>query len=78
MSFALGRRLQTDGSVVDVVVRGDHAEVERGGVHVVGDGDALGRLQLPQRRLHQVRQVVRQVPVRDALQNRSVPINTSK
>ena len=32
---------QLDGGVVDVVVGGDHAQVERGCVHVLLDADAL-------------------------------------
>mmetsp|Transcript_30308 Transcript_30308/g.77305 ORF Transcript_30308/g.77305 Transcript_30308/m.77305 type:complete len:603 (-) Transcript_30308:4987-6795(-) len=57
------RRKQLDGGVGDVVVRGDHAQVEGRDVHVVLDRDRLGALQVAQRRLHQLRQVVAQVPV---------------
>ena len=32
---------QLDGGVVDVVIGGDHAQVERGRVHVLLDADAL-------------------------------------
>lgn len=53
----------TDGGVVDVVVGGDHAQVERHHVHLVLDADALGLLQVGERLLHQLRQVVRQVTV---------------
>ena len=52
---------QTDGGVVDVVVRSDHAQIERSDVHLVLDADALGLLQVVQRVLHQLREVVRQV-----------------
>lgn len=37
---------QTDGGVVDVVVGGNHAQVERRHVHLVLDADALGLLQV--------------------------------
>ena len=58
---------QLDGGVVDVVVGGDHAQVERGSVHVLLDADALAVLQLGQRVLYHLGQVVRQVSVGDAL-----------
>ena len=58
---------QLDGGVVDVVVGGDHAQVQGGRVHVVLDADALAVLQLPQRALHHLGQVVGQVSVGDAL-----------
>lgn len=53
----------TYGGVVDVVVGGDHAQVERGHVHLVLDADALGLLQVTESLLHQLRQVIRQVTV---------------
>ena len=39
---------QLDGGVVDVVVGGDHAQVERGRVHVLLVADTLAVLQLGQ------------------------------
>ena len=49
---------QLDGGVVDVVVGGDHAQIERGSVHVLLDADALAVLQLGQGVLHHLGQVV--------------------
>lgn len=60
---------RTDGGVVDVVVGGDHAQVERPRVHVVHDGDALGVLQVRERGLHEVGEVVREVAVGHALES---------
>ena len=57
-----------DGGVVDEVVGGDHAEAGRRRVHVLLNADTtLGVLELVQRALNHLRQVVRQVPVGDAL-----------
>lgn len=56
----------TYGGVVDVVVGSDHAQVERSHVHLILDADALGLLQVTERLLHQLRQVIRQVTVRHA------------
>eukprot|EP00053_Salpingoeca_punica_P020083 m.207382 g.207382 ORF g.207382 m.207382 type:complete len:978 (-) comp17788_c0_seq1:3740-6673(-) len=64
-----GAAKDLDGGVVDVVEGGNGAEVERRErVVVLVDADALGLLQLRQRVLHQLRQVVRQVAVCRALQ----------
>ena len=38
--------VQTDGGVVDVVVRSDHAQIERRYIHLILDADALGLLQV--------------------------------
>ncbi|KAG5462685.1 MAG: LOW QUALITY PROTEIN: hypothetical protein BJ554DRAFT_4068 [Olpidium bornovanus] len=57
-----------DRLVVDVVVRGDHAKVQRRNVHLVLDEDAFALLQVGQRGLHELGKVVRQVAVRSALQ----------
>lgn len=37
---------QTDGGVVDVVVGGDHAQIERRDIHLILYADALGLLQV--------------------------------
>ena len=63
-----GRGEELDRGVRDGVVRADHAEVERRDVHVVLHRDALARLQIRQRRLHQLGERVREVPVRRARQ----------
>ena len=54
---------ELDRGVGDVVVRTDHAQVERGHVHVVLDADALARLEVAECRLHQLRERVGEVPV---------------
>lgn len=56
----------TNGGVVDVIVGGDHAQVQGRHVHLVLDADALGLLQVTQGLLHELRQVVRQVTMGDA------------
>lgn len=56
-----------DGGVRDVVVRRNHAQVQRLQVHVVLHRHHAGGLQVRQRALDQVREVVRQVPVARAL-----------
>ena len=57
-----------DGGVVDVVVSGDHAQVERRRVHVVLDGDAFGLLQIRECVLDQFGQMIRQMTMRHSLQ----------
>lgn len=56
-------RALTDGGVVDVVIGCDHPQVQRGHIHLVLDADALGLLQVTEGLLHQLREVIRQVPV---------------
>lgn len=58
-----GRRfpLLTNGGVADVVVGGDHAQIEGLRVHLVLDRDALAVLQVLQRVLHELGESVRQV-----------------
>ena len=41
-----GHGEELDGGVVDVVVRGNHAQVQRGRVHVLLNADTLAVLQL--------------------------------
>lgn len=53
----------TNGGVVDVVIRCNHAQVQRCHVHLILNADALGLLQIVQSVLHQLRQMIRQVPV---------------
>lgn len=45
-------RSLTDSGVVDVVISGNHAQVQRRNVHLVLDADALGLLQVAERLLH--------------------------
>jgi len=52
---------QTDGGVVDVVVGGDHAQIERRYIHFILDADAFGLLQVVQCVFNQLRKVVGQV-----------------
>ncbi len=59
---------ELDGAVVDVVVGGDHAQVDGRHVDVVLDADALGVLEVGERGLHELGEVVGEVAVRDALQ----------
>mmetsp|Transcript_7833 Transcript_7833/g.24168 ORF Transcript_7833/g.24168 Transcript_7833/m.24168 type:complete len:447 (+) Transcript_7833:883-2223(+) len=63
-----GRREERDGRVLDAVVGGDHAQVQRSDVHVVFDGHAARVLEVRDDVFHELRQVVRHVPVRRALQ----------
>ena len=70
---ALGPRLQArgeelDAGVLDVVVRGDHAQVERRDVGVVLHADAARRLEVGERGLDELGEVVGEVAVRGALQ----------
>lgn len=44
----------TDGGVIDVIVGGDHAQVQGRHVHLVLDADALGLLQVTQGLLHEL------------------------
>lgn len=43
----------TNGGVVDVVIGGDHAQVQGCHVHLILDADTLGLLQVTQGLLHQ-------------------------
>ena len=60
---------ELDGGVVDVVVGGDHAQVQRGHVHLVLDRDALGLFEVGEGLLDHFRQVVREVTVGHALKH---------
>jgi hypothetical protein len=65
--FRQRHREDVDRDIVDVVVRRDHAEVERRDVHLVLDRDRLRVLQVGESRLDQLGQVVAQMPVRRTL-----------
>lgn len=52
----------TYGGIIDIVIRGDHSQIERLHVHLVLYRDTLRLLEVVQRRLHQLRQVVWQMP----------------
>mmetsp|Transcript_15351 Transcript_15351/g.26133 ORF Transcript_15351/g.26133 Transcript_15351/m.26133 type:complete len:396 (-) Transcript_15351:1333-2520(-) len=72
-ALCLGARLKRGGEeldrrVLDVVVRRDHPEVERRGVHAVLDRDAPRGLQVPQRGLDELGEVVGEMAVGRALQ----------
>lgn len=49
---------QTDCGVVNVVVGGNHAQVEGCDIHLVLNADTFRLLQIMQRVFHQLRQVV--------------------
>ena len=61
------RREQLDGGISRVVVCSNHAQIERGKIHVVLDGDALGLFQIRESLLNRLRQVVAQVTMADTL-----------
>lgn len=70
-NLGLGRESlaeQLDGAVVDVVVGGDHAQIDGRHVNVVLDADALGVLEVAESGLDQLGQVVRQMAMGHALQ----------
>jgi len=56
----------TNSGVVDVIVSCNHAQVEWCYISLILYIDAARSLQVTQRTLHQLREVVGQVPVRDA------------
>ena len=59
---------ELDRRVRDVVVRGDHAKVERCHLHPPFDREAASRLEISEGRLDELGEVVREMAVRGALQ----------
>ena len=56
---------ELNGRVADVVIGRDHAKVERADVHLILNGNAARLLQVAERRLNELGEVVRDEPVRD-------------
>ena len=61
-------RSLTNSGVVDVVIGGDHPKIEGDSVHVFFNRNTLGLLQISKCVLHQFREMIRKVAMRDALQ----------
>ena len=61
-------RKELNGCEIHIVIGRDHSQVQRREMHLVFDGNHFGLLQFGQRRLHQIRQMVRKMSMCDALE----------
>lgn len=68
--------VRTDGGVVDVVVSGNHSQIERSNVHFILNADAFGLLQVMQGVFHQFGEVIGQVTMGHACRDYRTVIRT--